>query len=130
MRDLIAHDPACTLRDVMLAKVGRHYRLSPTAKAVVGRDAAENGQIAALRDGADVLLEARDVSGPTTLLRGTATAADVEKAALLTVVHGKARGGEAVVVSASGAAGGIESVTVTPRGDEEYERWRIGGRGQ
>jgi tRNA U34 2-thiouridine synthase MnmA/TrmU len=42
MKDLMIHNPGFTLRDVMLLKVGRHFRISDSAKLVVGRDKKEN----------------------------------------------------------------------------------------
>ncbi len=38
MKDLMIHDPAFSLNDVHLLKMGRHFRLSPEVKLVVGRN--------------------------------------------------------------------------------------------
>jgi len=42
LRDLMSYKPDFTLRDVILLKVGRHFRVSYNAKLVVGRDKKEN----------------------------------------------------------------------------------------
>jgi tRNA-uridine 2-sulfurtransferase len=59
-----------TLNDIELLKVGRHFRLTPDAKFVVGRNKEENEVIKALVVEGDVIFEARDHVGPTCILRG------------------------------------------------------------
>jgi tRNA-uridine 2-sulfurtransferase len=57
------------LNDVELLKLGRHFRMSPDAKLVVGRNMEENEKIGNLSTTRDMILEARDYVGPTCLLR-------------------------------------------------------------
>ena len=68
LRDLMAH-AELTLNDVHLLKVGRHFRLDPHAKAIVGRNERDNEKIFTLCHDDDLLFEVTDVPGPTTLLR-------------------------------------------------------------
>jgi len=42
LRDLLEHDTEATVHDVELLKAGRQFRLSDTAKLVVGRNRADN----------------------------------------------------------------------------------------
>ncbi|MFC1497996.1 7-cyano-7-deazaguanine synthase [Verrucomicrobiota bacterium] len=70
MRDLIKHTPDLTLNDVQLLKVGRHFRLSPEVKAVVGRDENENEQLLGLQREGDLMLEVQGFPGPMTIVRG------------------------------------------------------------
>jgi len=69
MRDLVRYDPGFGLNGVQLLKVGRHFRLSPDAKAVVGRNQEENQRIASLARPDDVLFEVQDWGSPITLLQ-------------------------------------------------------------
>jgi len=76
-----------------LLAVGRHFRLSPTAKAIVGRNADENAELQAafvnLAPHGWSLLEPANFIGPTTLL----SAQDAEllrMAAMLTIRYGRA----------------------------------------
>ncbi len=69
MRDLVTTRQSFDLNDVNLMKVGRHFRLSPEAKAVVGRDEYENRRILSLVRTGDRLFEVRGVGSPITLLR-------------------------------------------------------------
>lgn len=58
-----------TLNDIELLKIGRHFRLSPYAKLVVGRNDDENQMIKALVTDQDIVMEARDYVGPKCILR-------------------------------------------------------------
>ena len=73
MRDLMKYTPDFGLNDVQLLKVGRHFRLSHSAKAVVGRDEDENKKLLALSSGEDILLQIVDFAGPLTVVRGRAS---------------------------------------------------------
>jgi tRNA U34 2-thiouridine synthase MnmA/TrmU len=59
-----------SLNDIELLKVGRHFRLTPDAKLVIGRNKDENEVIKALVAENDVIIEAKDHVGPTCILRG------------------------------------------------------------
>jgi tRNA-specific 2-thiouridylase len=59
-----------TLNDIELLKVGRHFRLTPDAKLIVGRNKDENEVIKALVIEGDVVIEAKDHVGPTCIIRG------------------------------------------------------------
>ncbi len=100
LRDLIRNHPDCTINDVLLIMVGRYFRLSPSAMAVVGRNHAENLRLKSLRKEGDAFLEAVDVNGPVTVVRGEIEDAVLQTAAGLTVRYGQAakRGLERVEV--------------------------------
>jgi hypothetical protein len=90
MRDLLKFQPDCTPDDVRLLKVGRHFRLSPTVRAVIGRNEGENGMLEGLARAGDVLMDAAAYSGPLALLRGPASEAELVQAAAVTLRYGKA----------------------------------------
>lgn len=104
MRDLVTHTPDFDLNDVNLLRVGRHFRLSPACKAVVGRDEEENRSLRTLARSGDVLLEVPGVGSPLVLLRGETLAKDLEIAAAITARYSDAVGPDVVV--AYGPAGG------------------------
>jgi hypothetical protein len=54
--------------EIMLLKTGRHFRLSPSTKAIVGRDEAENAFLDRFRGGR-WRLQAADHLGPLTLMQ-------------------------------------------------------------
>ncbi len=91
IRDLMVHEPHFTLNDVHLLKVGRHFRLSPDLKLVVGRDEGDNQKLQVFAQEQDILLKVRHAPGPLSLLRGRTGDDGVHKAAAITVRYGKAK---------------------------------------
>jgi len=78
--DLIHHQPDFALDDVRLLRLGRHFRLSPQAKLVVGKNDRENKKIISLALPGDVLIHTDGVPGPTGLVRGKFTEQDLKLA--------------------------------------------------
>jgi tRNA U34 2-thiouridine synthase MnmA/TrmU len=79
-----------SLNDIELLKVGRHFRLTPDAKLVVGRNKDENEVIKALVIEGDVVIEAKDHVGPTCILRGKYDGALVARAAAIVLRYSDA----------------------------------------
>jgi tRNA-specific 2-thiouridylase len=96
MRDLVQHSPDFGLNDVSLLKVGRHFRLSPTAKAVVGRDERGNERIVTLARPGDMFFEVQEWGSPVTLLRGETSDQEIPLAAAITARYSDASGSVAV----------------------------------
>jgi len=72
LRDLLEHSPEeeTSLEDVALLRIGRHVRLAPDLKIVLGRDAAENQRLRDFENPSRWLVEPEDFSGPTALVCG------------------------------------------------------------
>jgi hypothetical protein len=98
MRDLNRYHPDFLLNDVHLLKMGRHFRLSPHLKLVVGRNEEENQKIQTFSQEGDILFKVSRYPGPLSLLRGEAEEGEVEKAAAITVRYGKAKDLEKIEV--------------------------------
>jgi tRNA U34 2-thiouridine synthase MnmA/TrmU len=90
MRDLNRYHPDFLLNDVHLLKMGRHFRLSPHLKLVVGRNEEENQKIQTFSQEGDFLLKVSRYPGPLSLLRGEAKEEEIAKAAAITVRYCKA----------------------------------------
>jgi tRNA-specific 2-thiouridylase len=69
VKDLMDHK-ALNLRNVNLLKIGRHFKLSPASKLIVGKDQEENQRLTALRKEEDLLFEPVDIPGPTAIGTG------------------------------------------------------------
>lgn len=78
-KDLLTHN-IFTLDNILLLKVGRHFRISDFCKLIVGRNEKENEAIVSLSMVKDLLIDAKDAPGPIGLLRGETTAEDVNLA--------------------------------------------------
>lgn len=70
-KDLFEYTKTPNTNDIDLLKIGRHFRLDSNTKLIVGRNKDENDLINALALPNDILLEASNVVGPTSMLRGT-----------------------------------------------------------
>lgn len=109
LKDLLEYDPRVGVDEVELLKYGRHLRLSPEAKLVVGRNQAENQRLEALAPARALRLNARGVPGPLGLYLGPPQAPELELAARVVAGYGKAPAGQPVEVRA-----GEQSLTVVP----------------
>jgi len=76
--------------DVVLLSTGRHFRLSPGVKLIVGRSEVENALLEGYAPGR-ARLAARDLNGPVALLEGEATWEERMQAARVVARYGKGR---------------------------------------
>src|SRR3972149_3976666 len=90
LRDLFGHRKRCSLADVLLLKVGRHFRFGEN-KIVVGRNEAENKVLLAKKTRNAFTFEVPDIAGPITVLQGKKTKKAVEVAAALTAFYSEAK---------------------------------------
>lgn len=80
LRDLMFHHDV-SMENIALLKTGRHFRLSPDAKLVVGRDEKENLQIEALaRENDYLFMPDETTAGPAALGRGMFDAGRIQLA--------------------------------------------------
>lgn len=73
MGDLIEYKPDFTIKDIQLLKVGRHFRLTPEAKLIVGRNEKENKGLKSLAKEGDICFYPTKVKGPVGIGRGIFT---------------------------------------------------------
>ena len=126
IRDLIHHHSDFTLNDVHLLKMGRHFRLSPKLKLVVGRNEEENRKIQTFSGEGDILLRLFRFPGPLSLLRGEAGEREVEQAAAITARYSKAKDLKKVeVVCKKAKEDGDRSLFVSPLSEKEIEELMI-----
>ena len=71
LADLFQHSPQAGARDVELLKLGRHFRLSPAVKVVMGRNRTENEQLLALRRPGELHLVVIGPPAPDVIIPGT-----------------------------------------------------------
>jgi tRNA-specific 2-thiouridylase len=89
MKDLMKNKPDFSLNDVHLLKLGRHFRLTPMAKVVVGRNEEENGRILSLAKKGDTILRIKNFPGPTVLARGEVGRQEILQSAIITAKYSK-----------------------------------------
>jgi len=127
LRDLMAHEPGFGLADVELLRYGRHFRLGPHVRIVVGRNEADNARILALAQEGDLVIEMADLPGPLTLARGDVADDLILLAGGVTARYTKARHLPHARISCRTAANGeAHFMTVVPLRDADLLKWRIG----
>lgn len=119
------------LADIPLVGLGRHFRLSPRAAAVVGRRQEENRALARHfkhNPAGRHLLQVEKVPGPLTLVLGEPEADDLEKAAAVTARYADLETSGPVAVKTLAMAGGRPDkgrLMVRPAAEGELTKWRI-----
>jgi hypothetical protein len=91
LKDFLDHRPEAAENEIHLLKFGRHFRLNPHAKLIVGRTEADNESILRHHDPAqDVVIDVRDYPSPIGLLSGGADERTVFLAASICVGYSRA----------------------------------------
>jgi tRNA-specific 2-thiouridylase len=98
LRDLRDHEGIDEVRNIHLLKIGRHFRLVSGRKVIVGRNEAENKKLEELACPGDALLDPRGIPGPTVMLPGGGSDADLAEAARACARYSDAGRGETVAV--------------------------------
>jgi tRNA U34 2-thiouridine synthase MnmA/TrmU len=127
LKDLMLHAPDFSLNDVHLLKMGRHFRLSPKLKLIVGRNEKDNRKIQTFAQEGDILLKTVHHPGPLSLLRGEADGTGIERAASVTVRYSKARDLKRAEVLYGKVKEDLDrSISVSSIPDENIRDWMIG----
>jgi tRNA-uridine 2-sulfurtransferase len=119
------HTPAESIRreEMILLKVGRHFRLSPGLKIIVARDASENQFLARFAN-LGWSFEALDTGSPLTLAEGEPDEPARRLIASITARYSDRRGQPLVEVAARRGER-EERLMVPPAADSLLEAWRI-----
>lgn len=105
--------------DVVLLTTGRHFRIAPGVKLVVGRSEVENAILERYGEGWARLM-ARDLMGPVALVEGAPTAEERVTAARIVARYGKGKDHPRVAVEWRAPGGEAEVLEVAPWTDEAW----------
>jgi tRNA U34 2-thiouridine synthase MnmA/TrmU len=91
LRDLFEHQDHCTEAELHLLKFGRHYRLNPETKLIVGRTEKDNENILQYHDPqVDTVIDVKDYPSPIALVPHGARKESILLAASICTGHSKA----------------------------------------
>lgn len=117
LRELFDHHPDSSPLDLQLLRIGRHFRISPECKVIVGRDKAENEALLKLADDHSPLMRVLGHGSPMTLLSGRTDEEAILIAAALCARYSDGRRLDKVDVKViSGVAEGL-TLRVSPATD-------------
>ena len=123
LRDLFKHKKRCSMADVSLLKVGRHFRFGEN-KIIVGRNEAENKILTAKKVPNDYYFEVPDIGSPITILQGAKTKNAIRAAAALTAFYSDLKSDKVTV--SFGRESLDKSIIVSIPSRAEVESLRIG----
>jgi hypothetical protein len=117
LRDLFDHQNNCTEQELHLLKYGRHFRMNPTAKLIIGRTERDNENILKYHNpAADTVIDVKDYPSPIALVPGNADKNSIHLAAAICTGYSKApkRSAVKVVIKTPKKKSTIEVIAVLP----------------
>ncbi len=94
LKDLMDNSPDFTRSEIELLKLGRHFRINPDTKIVVGRNLEENERILELSNDCGYTLNTITVPGPVVHVSGKRSRETDMLASSMTVSYSDAKDGE------------------------------------
>jgi len=125
VKEAMKHDEF-DMDNLAILSAGRHFRLTDTARLIVGRNDSENSVLLSLVEDGDVVFKLADYQGPISVLRGEENFETIAIAASIAAYHTKLKNEESVKVRYwKGKSSDKKTILVKPAGKEEIERLRI-----
>lgn len=122
LRDLLDRDPDPPPTRIHLLRYGRHFRLTDTARLMVGRDKADNIGIMGLYDRSrHIYLKTRGAPGPVALIPDPVGPAEIREAASVCAGYSRAAKEETAEVTVFDSEG-RERIRVAPMPAAESRR--------
>lgn len=126
IRDLLEYDPDFGLEDIKLLRTGRHFRLSPAAKIVLGRNKEENKALLDMAREEDLRMFPVGTKGPTGLGRGVFFREELEKAARIAARYTRLKKREPLVVECGNTQKPQKTrIKAYPAAEKELEELRV-----
>lgn len=122
LKDLFDHQPAIIMRDVLMLKVGRHFRYRG-AKIIIGRNRMQNEHLATMRSKDEVVLFTENVPGPSALVTGDIDSEVLSFGARATAAYADASQGN-VSIRAEGALSSW-MIEVQPDIRQSVSAWKL-----
>jgi len=125
--DLMRHrdEKVLTMEDVVRLRLGRHFRMSPDFKIIIGRNESENELLEQYAETGMALVAATEAKGPVALVEGRLDDNSFVLAARLTAGYGKSAREAAVDFTVRIVGGDEKRIVVEPADPKEYEKHMI-----
>lgn len=122
VKDLIEFEKGLSLHSVKLLQTGRHLRLTPQVKLIVGKNEIENDRLRQMASPNEIILELADYQGPTTLYLGPFNDQALYLAAAITAGYSKAPRGEKarVFTTRGGSRNTLEAIPLERTAIKKY----------
>jgi tRNA U34 2-thiouridine synthase MnmA/TrmU len=124
LKDLKEHEGLNGVRSLELLKYGRHFRLAPKLKIVVGRHERDNAFLEGTAELYELLLQIEGFPGPTGLVPYTASEEQVLQGARICLRYSDCPAGKTATVRVRSSRG-MHRIETTPAAKDEAEALRI-----
>lgn len=124
LKDLFTCQVNPEIREIELLKFGRHFRLGPHTKLIVGRDKSENDIIGSLAGDNDIVMTPVSVPGPTVLVAGYPLNDYLHLAAAVTAAYSDASENRSTQIKVDGLTEHRILVTEVPE-KEKLKKYMI-----
>lgn len=125
LKDLLSAETNPDPVDLELLKLGRHFRIAPCTKVIVGRNKTENSAIRSLAREKDLIITTVSTPGPTALVAGKIHPQEVEIAAVMAASYSDAQCGQPINVEVFKDKNS-EITTVKGLDKNEFKKYMIG----
>ena len=123
LKDLLKYGKL-SIEDIELLKIGRHFRITPDFKLIVGRDKEENEKLTSLAKSQDSLFEPKNLPGPTGIGRGHINQ-ELKDIAARIVARYTCLDSEVEVVCGSVSRKNKELISAKGMDEKQLKRWII-----
>jgi len=125
LKDLLTAKQNVETRELELLKSGRHFRIGPQTKLVVGRNKKDNETIRGLAGKEDIILKSVSVPGPTAILSGEFSKDRLDMAAAITAAYSDTAERDVSDISIQQGERDIRVSCVPVRHKREYKGYMI-----
>jgi len=126
LKDLKKFKPEFMLYDVKLLKTGRHFRLTPETKLIVGRDEKENHNLQRLTKKDDIFFYPINVNGPVGIGRGKFSKDLISLASSIIARYSDSKYEQRIeIICKKISKKSTESIRVLPLEEEKVKNFRI-----
>jgi tRNA U34 2-thiouridine synthase MnmA/TrmU len=127
LRELLEHCADPDIVDINLLRLGRHFRVSPTSKIIVGRNMEENRSLLSINNRGEHKMHVQGYGSPVTMITGSPDVVTLSTAASLCARYSDARDLPEVQVTVS-RGDEVFDMTVRPADDNTISTFRIENR--
>ena len=125
VRDIFDHSDMLNMRDFRLLKLGRHFRLGPRTKLLVGRNEAENATLTAHMQAGEASIRWIDGGSPLGVVMGEITPEALEMAGKIILRYTKADAGASCHIRVDREGAEKMMTAINSFSEQDIERLRI-----
>ncbi|MDH5637276.1 MAG: hypothetical protein OEZ04_02175 [Nitrospinota bacterium] len=126
MRDLLDNNSDASVKDARFLRVGRHFRVSPGIKVIVGRDESENDRLEKMAGENDFLFMPEEVRGPLSVVKGAFGKEDLDPICKAVARYCPGEDDRTVKIKYKMKSGTMEwRHTASPATEAELASWRV-----